>query len=136
MINEKFKKERDFKRKGTAKMHGTLYDFSTNKINAVKQKQFISAILGEEGNDVFVDFDVLKDILKYYCRNIRPELEKKITNEFVLLISRQMEKETLKKILTNPEVIPDIIEIYNEIHHQENEKENKQDNTKKDENND
>ena len=48
----------------------------------------------------------------YFFKENYPERLNSIDNDFFLLLTREMEKENLKKIILNPETLNDILDTY------------------------
>lgn len=106
ILSEKMKK--DQKRKISLQNMNALGSITT-KEKMIKQKMIISEIFGDKN---YVDFDKLKEFFINYCNENIPNRTNLITDEFVMFLSREMDKDNLKKIIINEEIIPDILDTY------------------------
>lgn len=109
ILSEKMKKEQ--KRKISIQNMNALGNINT-KEKMIKQKLIINEIFGDKN---FVNFDKLKEFFINFCNENIPNRTKVITDDFVMFLSREMDKENLKKIIINEEIIPDILDTYEKM---------------------
>ena len=119
LAKEKEKLEELRKLKAFQKNNENKEKYSKNYLERICEKIF-------KDNDI-IDYDKFKLFIKDYIKDKFPEKEKFIDENFIMLLSRQMEKNNLKKIILNPETIIDILESYQQLINEniENIKENK-----------
>ena len=81
-------------------------DYSPTNPEAIR---IINEIISK---DSIVNYDKLKQYFISYCEEKMPSKLKIIDDQFILLISREMDLDNLKKIILNEDIIPEIIESY------------------------
>ena len=106
ILNEKLKREQ--KRKNSAQ-NMNVFDVKNTKEQQKKAKVIINEIISK---DSIVNYDKLKQYFISYCEEKMPSKLKIIDDQFILLISREMDLDNLKKIILNEDIIPEIIESY------------------------
>ena len=125
IAKEKEKLEELKKLKAYQKSNKNKEKFSKNYLERMSEEIF-------KNNDI-IDYDKFKFFIKDYIKDKFPEKEKFVDENFILLLTRQMEKNNLKKIILNPETLIDIIESYQQFINEsvENIKENNNNNNNK-----
>ena len=78
------------------------------ELNKKEIEKLSNEILGRE----LIDYDKFKMYVLYFFKENYPERLNSIDNDFFLLLTREMEKENLKKIILNPETLNDILDTY------------------------
>jgi hypothetical protein len=78
------------------------------ELNKKEMEKLSNEILGRE----LIDYDKFKKYVLYFFKENFPERLNSIDNDFFLLLTREMEKENLKKIILNPETLNDILDTY------------------------
>ena len=78
------------------------------KLNKKEMEKLCNEILGRE----LIEYDKFKNYVLYYFKENAPERLDSIDDEFILLLTREMERENLKKIILNPETLNDILDTY------------------------
>ena len=106
ILNEKLKREQ--KRKNSVQ-NMNVFDVKNTKEQQKKAKVIINEIISK---DSIVNYDKLKQYFISYCEKKMPSKLKIIDDQFILLISREMDLDNLKKIILNEDIIPEIIESY------------------------
>ena len=107
IAKEKEKLEELKKLKAYQKSNKNKEKFSKNYLERMSEEIF-------KNNDI-IDYDKFKFFIKDYIKDKFPEKEKFVDENFILLLTRQMEKNNLKKIILNPETLIDIIESYQQF---------------------
>ena len=107
IAKEKEKLEELKKLKAYQKSNKNKEKFSKNYLERMSEEIF-------KNNDI-IDYDKFKFFIKDYIKDKFPEKEKFVDENFILLLTRQMEKNNLKKIILNPETLIDIIESYQQL---------------------
>ena len=78
------------------------------KLNKKEMEKLCNEILGRE----LIEYDKFKNYVLYYFKENAPERLNTIDDDFILLLTREMERENLKKIILNPETLNDILDTY------------------------
>ena len=91
------------------------------KLNKKEMEKLCNEISGRE----LIEYDKFKNYVLYYFKENAPERLDSIDDEFILLLTREMERENLKKIILNPETLNDILDTYL-LYKEENFKQNKE----------
>ena len=87
------------------------YSFEQNEKYGFNEIMKLSKEIFEEGND-YINYDRFKEfVIDYFKSNFREELGY-VDDEFIIMITKDLNKSKIKKIIFNPKLLYDLLVIY------------------------
>ena len=87
------------------------YSFEQNEKYGFNEMMKLSKEIFIEGND-YIDYDRFKEfVIDYFKNNYREEMGY-VTDEFLVIITKDLNKSKIKKILFNPKLLYDLLTIF------------------------
>ena len=106
--NEEEQEEKTVKKEEKQKLN---YSFEQNEKYGFNNMMKLSKEIFVEGED-YINFDRFKKfVLDFFKDNLKEELQY-VTDEFLILITKDLDKNKIKKILFNPKLLYDLLLIY------------------------
>ena len=106
--NEEEQEEKSGKKDEKQKLN---YSFEQSEKYGFNNMMKLSKEIFVEGED-YVNFDRFKKfVLEFFKDNLKEELQY-VTDEFLILITKDLDKNKIKKILFNPKLLYDLLVIY------------------------